>query len=75
MAKNTTQVPLPYPAAEVAASRAAPLAPGVFMVRKDKHVLGLHVHPGGVAYLLASTVSTPLLKARWSLIPGICSCP
>ena len=44
--------PLPlHTAAEIAASQAAPLPDGVTMVRMNKCVTGLHVHPGGISVL------------------------
>src|SRR3954469_7247880 len=43
--------PQPRTLEEVKKSQETPNPPGVFVVRQDKRVTGLHVHPGGIAML------------------------
>ena len=42
---------MPRTAEEIKTSQETPNPPGVFVVRQDKRVTGLHVHPGGIAML------------------------
>jgi len=51
MARVKRSDPLPRTLDEVRKSQETPNPPGVFVVRQDKRVTGLHVHPEGIAML------------------------
>jgi len=72
MARTKRTTPLPRTIEEIKTSIATPLAPGVFLVRQDTRVTGLHVHPGGIAMLDAPDYpwrpEPPIVKVKRGII-------